>query len=107
MKRSGRHTLDSGDRCESKLGFRTLIADDARLARQGIRMLLEKDSEITLIDEASNGRRAAELMRTGGFDLVFLDVQMPEMDGLSALRRVDFAGAVIFVTAYDQYALEA
>ena len=107
MKRLGCHILDSGDRRESKLGFRTLIADDERLARQGIRMLLEKDNEITLIDEASNGRRAAELMRTGGFDLVFLDVQMPEMDGLSALRRVDFAGAVIFVTAYGQYALEA
>jgi len=107
MKRLGSHTLDSADRRESKPGFRTLIADDERLARQGIRMLLEKDSEIILIDEASNGRRAAELMRTGGFDLVFLDVQMPEMDGLSALRRVDFAGAVIFVTAYDQYALEA
>jgi two-component system LytT family response regulator len=107
MKRLGGHTLESGDRHESKVGLRTLIADDERLARQGIRMLLERDSEIGLIDEAKTGKRAAELMKTGGFDLVFLDVQMPEMDGLSALRRVDFAGAVIFVTAYDQYALEA
>ena len=107
MKGLERHTLDSGDRRESKLGFRTLIVDDERLAREGIRMLLESDSEISLIDEASNGRRAAELMRTGGFDLVFLDVQMPEMDGLSALRCADFCGAVIFVTAYDHYALEA
>jgi len=104
MKGLERHTLDSG---ESKTGCRTLIVDDERLARQGIRMLLERDSEIGVIDEASNGKRAAELMKTGNFDLVFLDVQMPEMDGLSALRCADFGGAVIFVTAYDQYALEA
>ena len=107
MKGLERHTLDSGDTRESKLGFRALIVDDERLARQGIRMLLERDTEIGSIDEASNGKRAAELMKTGGFDLVFLDVQMPEMDGLSALRSADFGGAVIFVTAYDQYALEA
>ena len=107
MKGLERHTVDSGDRRESKLGFRALIVDDEPLARQGIRMLLERDSEISLIHEASNGKRAAEFMRTGSFDLVFLDVQMPEMDGLSALRCADFGGAVIFVTAYDQYALEA
>lgn len=107
MKGLERHTLDTGDRRESKLGLRTLIADDERLARQGIRMLLEKDCEISSIDEAKSGKRAAELMKTGNFDLVFLDVQMPEMDGLSVLRCADFGGAVIFVTAYDQYALEA
>ena len=107
MKGLKRHTLDSSDKRESKLGFRTLIVDDEPLARQGIRMLLERDTEIGLIDEASNGKRAAVLMRKGVFDLVFLDVQMPEMDGLSALRCADFGGAVIFVTAYDQYALEA
>lgn len=107
MKGLERHTLEPGDGRESKLGLRTLIVDDERLARQGIRMLLEKDTEIGLIDEARNGKRAAELMRTGGFDLVFLDVQMPEMDGMSALRCADFGGVVVFVTAYDQYALEA
>jgi two-component system, LytTR family, response regulator len=107
MKRLGHHTLEPFDRRESKPGLRTLIADDERLARQGIRMLLERDSEVGSIDEASNGKRAAELMRTRSFDLVFLDVQMPEMDGLSALRCADFGGAVIFVTAYDHYALEA
>jgi len=106
MKGLERHLLDSPKR-ESKLGLRALIVDDERLARQGIRIFLERDTEIASIDEASNGKRAAELMRTGGFDLVFLDVQMPEMDGLSALRCADFGGAVIFVTAYDQYALEA
>jgi DNA-binding LytR/AlgR family response regulator len=55
-----------------------------------------------------NGKQAAGLMLTGGFDLIFLDVQMPEMDGIAALRRGgELPGAVIFVTAYDQYAVEA
>src|SRR5580658_3700371 len=93
----------------SHCGLRALIADDESLARQGIRMLLEQDAQISLIEEASNGRRAAELMLTGRFDLIFLDVQMPEMDGLAVLKRVGagLCGAVIFVTAYDQYAVEA
>ena len=56
--------------------LRVLIVDDETLARQGIRMLLDQDAEISLIEEASNGKQAAELMRTGGFDLIFLDVQM-------------------------------
>jgi two-component system LytT family response regulator len=83
--------------------------DDESLARQGIRMLLEQDAEIRYIEEAGNGKRAAELMLTGGFDLIFLDVQMPEMDGMAALRRAGakLSGAVIFVTAHDQYAIEA
>jgi two-component system LytT family response regulator len=93
----------------SHRGLRALIADDESLARQGIRMLLEQDAQISLIQEARNGKQAAELMLTGRFDLVFLDVQMPEMDGLAALRcsGADLPGAVIFVTAYDQYAVEA
>jgi two-component system LytT family response regulator len=88
--------------------LRVLIVDDETLARQGIRMLLDQDAEISLIEEASNGKQAAELMRTGGFDLIFLDVQMPEMDGVAALRCLGGESpAVIFVTAYDQYAVEA
>jgi two-component system LytT family response regulator len=89
--------------------LRALIADDEILARAGIRMLLDQDPDIGVIEEAGNGRQAAELMLTGGFDLTFLDVQMPEADGFSALRRAgaEFSGAVIFVTAYDQYAVDA
>jgi two-component system LytT family response regulator len=90
-------------------GLRALIADDETLARQGIRMLLDRDPEIALIEEAANGKQAAELMLARAFDLIFLDVQMPEMDGFGALRRAgaDLPGAVIFVTAYDRYAVEA
>lgn len=90
-------------------GLRALIAHDEALARQGIRMLLDQDAEISLIAEAGNGKRAVELMLAGGFDLILLDVQMPEMDGLAALRRAgaELPGAVVFVTAYDHYAVEA
>ena len=93
----------------SDQSLRALIVDDETLARQGIRMLLDEDAEIGPIEEAGNGERAAELMLAGGFDLVFLDVQMPEMDGFAALRGAgaELPGAVIFVTAYDHYAVEA
>jgi two-component system LytT family response regulator len=102
MKRPASHQTPHG-------GLRALIADDESLARQGIRMLLDQDAEIGLIEEASDGKRTVELMLTGRFDLIFLDVQMPEMDGFAALRRAatELPGAVIFVTAYDQYAVEA
>jgi two-component system LytT family response regulator len=90
-------------------GIRALIVDDETLARQGIRMLLDQDSEIRLIEEAGNGEQAAQLMMAGSFDLIFLDVQMPGMDGFAALRSggAPLRSAVIFVTAYDQYAVDA
>ncbi len=56
--------------------LRVLIVDDEALARQGIRMLLDQDADISLIEEVRNGKQAADLMQTGGFDLIFLDVQM-------------------------------
>jgi two-component system LytT family response regulator len=109
MKRPSRDQAESVETRTACGGLRALIADDETLARQGIRMLLEQDAEIRLIEEASDGKRTAELMLTGSFDLIFLDVQMPEMDGIAALRRTaaKLSGAVIFVTAYDHYAVEA
>jgi two-component system LytT family response regulator len=109
MKRRENHRTESVESRASEGSLRALIVDDESLARQGIRMLLKQDAEIGLIEEASDGKQAAELMLAGGFDLVFLDVQMPEMDGFSALRQAgaQLPGAVIFVTAYDQYAVEA
>lgn len=103
------HRTEPGDVRPSHCGLRALIVDDESLARQGIRMLLEEDADISFIEEATNGKQAAELIMTGDFDLIFLDVQMPEMDGFATLRRarVNVFGAVIFVTAYDHYAVEA
>ena len=100
---------ESGRNLNPSSSLRALIVDDETLARQGIRMLLEQDAEIGVVEEAGNGKRAAQLMLTGGFDLIFLDVQMPEMGGFAALRRAGakLLGAVIFVTAHNQYAVEA
>ena len=89
--------------------IRTLIVDDEPLARDGIRLLLAEDAEIGSIVEAGNGKQAVSRIRAQTPDLIFLDVQMPEMDGFSVLRRVDpqKIPAVVFVTAYDRYAVEA
>lgn len=89
--------------------IRVLIVDDEPLARERIRDLLKDEPEIAEVDEAGNGFQAVEMIRTKNPDLVFLDVQMPRMDGFAVLKAVG-AGKmpqVVFVTAYDQYAVRA
>jgi two-component system LytT family response regulator len=89
--------------------IRTLIADDEPMARRGVRLLLERDSEIDIIGEARGGDEAAELIKRLRPDLVFLDVQMAGCDGFETLLRAgpEAAPVVVFVTAYDEYALKA
>jgi two-component system, LytTR family, response regulator len=89
--------------------IRTLIADDEPMARRGVRLLLERDSEIDIIGEARGGEEAAELIKRLRPDLVFLDVQMVGCDGFETLIRAgpEAAPVVVFVTAYDEYALKA
>ena len=89
--------------------IRTLIVDDEPLAREGIRMLLRKDPDFEVVDEAQNGKAAVEAIKKLRPDLVFLDVQMPHMNGIEVVARLDadHMPVVVFVTAYDQYALEA
>ncbi|HEV2750333.1 MAG TPA: LytTR family DNA-binding domain-containing protein [Gemmatimonadales bacterium] len=89
--------------------IRTLIVDDEPAARDGMRQLLAADPEIVLTGECANGREATAAIRDTSPDLVFLDVQMPELDGFGVLREVgvERAPAVVFVTAFDQYALRA
>ena len=86
-----------------------LIVDDERLARDGLRMLLADDPEIAAVQEAKNGHEAVQWVREGRPDLVFLDVQMPEMDGFSVVHEIgaERMPAVVFVTAHDQYAIRA
>jgi two-component system, LytTR family, response regulator len=86
-----------------------LIVDDEPLAREGLRMLLADDLEIAAVQDAKNGREAVQRIREGRPDLVFLDVQMPEMDGFSVIREIgpEQMPAVVFVTAHDQYAIRA
>lgn len=86
-----------------------LIVDDEPLAREGIAMLLSKDPEISAIHEAKDGLEAVTSIRNSKPDLVFLDVQMPEMDGFSVVKEVgaEHMPAVVFVTAHDRYAIHA
>lgn len=87
----------------------TLIVDDEPLAREGLRMLLAEDPDVSAIHEAKDGREAVAAIQKTRPDLVFLDVQMPEMDGFSVVEEIG-AGqmpAVVFVTAHDQYAIDA
>jgi two-component system, LytTR family, response regulator len=89
--------------------FTALLVDDEPLAREGLRMLLAADAEVSSIREARNGREAVEAIRAVRPDLVFLDVQMPEMDGFAVLQEVgaEQMPAVVFVTAHDKYAIQA
>ncbi len=89
--------------------IRTLIVDDEPLARQRLRKLLDADPDIAILGECGDGQQAVTDLRTLRPDLVFLDVQMPVLDGFGVLAAL--AGTVlpvvIFVTAHDRYALKA
>lgn len=89
--------------------IKALIADDELLARKFIRRLLKQDPEVEIVAECSNGKEAAEMIRKHKPDLVFLDVQMPEMDGFAVLDAVglDQLPEIIFTTAYESYAIRA
>src|SRR5262249_54873388 len=89
--------------------IRTVIVDDEPLAREGVRMLLAGDPEIELLGESGSGKQAVAMIRALRPDLVFLDVQMPEMNGFEVMRAVapEVLPAIVFVTAYDKYAVRA
>jgi two-component system LytT family response regulator len=89
--------------------IRTLIVDDEPLAREGLRLLLAADREIRVVGECANGREAVEAIHRLRPDLVFLDVQMPELDGFGVIASLQPTELpqVVFVTAYDRYALRA
>jgi two-component system LytT family response regulator len=89
--------------------IRTLIVDDEPLARERLRHLIRDIPDLEVVGECGDGRTALDAVRTLGPDLVFLDVQMPEMGGFDLLGRLDPGEipAVVFVTAYDRYALDA
>jgi two-component system LytT family response regulator len=93
----------------NNLPIRVVIADDEPIARRGIRQLLAAYDDIEIAAEARNGTEAVRLLKSLLPDLVFLDVQMPELDGFAALRQLDESSlpAVIFVTAYDTFAVRA
>src|SRR5215475_9954291 len=89
--------------------IRAIIVDDEKPARRRLRELLEKQPDIAIVAECSNGAEAARQIRALQPDLLLLDIQMPGLDGFGVVEEIGAAHmpATIFVTAYDQYALKA
>ena len=93
----------------NKTELRALIVDDEALARRGLKLRLKALEGITVVGEAKNGREAVRMIREISPDLVFLDIQMPGMDGFDVILELkdEKLPAVIFVTAYDDFAIKA
>jgi two-component system LytT family response regulator len=89
--------------------IRTLIVDDELLARNRLRQLLQAAPDIEVVGECGDGMGAVATIQQSKPDLVFLDIQMPELDGFGVLEAIgaDAAPVVVFVTAYDKFALRA
>jgi len=86
---------------------RTLVVDDEELARQVLRELLSAHPEIEVVAECRNGLEAVKAVSEHKPDLLFLDVQMPKLTGFDVLELIGSETPVIFVTAYDEYAMKA
>ncbi len=90
-----------------------LIVDDEELAREELKYLLDKTGSVDVVAEGKNGVEAVDLIRTHHPDVVFLDVQMPGLDGFAVLKKLlelgegDQLPQIIFATAFDQYAVRA
>jgi two-component system LytT family response regulator len=86
-----------------------MIVDDEPLARRRLRSLLSGETDVEIVGEFGNGRDAVKAIRESRPDLVFLDIQMPELDGFGVVREVGVSEmpAVVFVTAFDEHALKA
>src|SRR6201982_422660 len=95
------------------MAITVLIIDDERLARDELQFMLEEDGEIEVLGHGQNGIEAVELIRTLEPDVVFLDVQMPGLDGFAVLRKLlekngpETLPQIIFATAFDKYAVRA
>jgi len=88
--------------------MRAIIVDDEPLARERIRTLAAADGDVDVVAECGDGMSALRAIEQHRPDLLFLDIQMPEMDGFEVLQALDHAPpAVLFITAYDQYAVRA
>lgn len=89
--------------------MKTIIVDDEALARRGLKHRLAEIHDLEIIAEARNGREALDFIREHNPDLVFLDIQMPGMDGFDVLRALphEQMPAIVFVTAFDDYAIKA
>ena len=92
------------------MSIKAIIVDDEKLARDEMRFLLAGEKDVEIVAEASGGREAVAVIRDKKPDIVFLDIQMPEVNGFQVVRDLVEAGdipLIIFATAYDQYAIKA
>jgi two-component system LytT family response regulator len=94
---------------QEKRKIRTLIVDDEPLARRNIWLLLNGDPDIEIVADVASGREALDVIKESAPDLMFLDIQMPEMSGFEMLANIGNAPipVTVFVTAFDQFALNA
>jgi len=99
-------TVMNGDH---PMSIRALIVDDEPLARERLVGLLARESDVKVIGECRDGHEAVESIRALNPDLVFLDIQMPELDGFEVLKKIDLTLSphIVFVTAFDHYAIKA
>lgn len=91
----------------SRKEIRTLLVDDEDIAIYRLKKALESYPQIKIIGEAQDGKTAVSLINGQRPDLVFLDIQMPEMNGFEVLNYLEYAPLIVFVTAYEEYAIKA
>ncbi len=87
--------------------YRAVLVDDEELAIKRLQRLLKEEPAVEIVGTAENGRKAVELVEESKPDLLFLDIQMPGLNGFDVIRRLSHKPVVIFTTAYDEYALKA
>ena len=87
--------------------IKCIVVDDEPLAREAIKVYIAKMPELEFVEECENALQAIACLRNKHIDLVFLDIEMPEIDGISFLQMLKNAPGVIFTTAYRNYAVEA
>lgn len=86
--------------------MKVIIIDDEPIARRGMRRLIDRHSELTLIAEFDSGSKAKEWLADNDTDLIFLDIEMPGMNGIEFARQIPESNMVIFTTAYSEYAVD-
>jgi two-component system response regulator LytT len=105
--------MTAGRILKPPMALTALIIDDERLAREELEFLLDAEDDVDVLAQGSNGIEAVDLIRTHRPDVVFLDVQMPGLDGFAVLRKllehesVESLPQIVFATAFDQYAVRA
>src|ERR1043165_7867963 len=87
--------------------MKCIIVDDEPLAREGIKLLIDKTIGLTLLESFNNAIRASKYLQETSVDLVFLDIQMPGINGIDFAKTIPQKTLIIFITAFSEYALDS